>query len=185
MFREKIQNKIKSRDSKKGFIILIAIIISSLLVSMGMFIANVAYKELVLSSSNKASQQAFFVADSVMECALRHDIRGVGFRTDTDDRFSEDIVLNCNRHDFLEDQASFDDVDSATSVYYVSFADDTDGSEGLTDDEIVDQTTKAYAKVIVTKYKIGTPDDKTTIKVYGHNKYSGVGQVERAIEVEY
>jgi hypothetical protein len=65
----KRKNK-KIIKKEKGFVILIAIVISSLLVSLGMFIANIAYKELILSTSAKDSQKAFFVADSVMECAL-------------------------------------------------------------------------------------------------------------------
>lgn len=179
---------------------------------MGMFIANVAYKELILSTSSKSSQKAFFVADSVIECALRHDIRGPGFRIDggavaggTDDRSKTETALNCNGSTFLEeDESVFNEVSAngveATTVYYVSFGVDSnsDGfvndldlytdanSNGAYDDgEVSLQPQTAYAKLIVHKDRIGTVNDKTILKVFGHNKYSGVGQVERAIEVTY
>ncbi len=87
-------NYLNNNRKEKGFVILIAIVISGLLVSIGMFIANVAYKELLLSTSAKASQKAFFVADSVMECAMRHDIRKAGFWVTDSDSQSRDFICN-------------------------------------------------------------------------------------------
>jgi len=186
----KLKNK---KNNKKGFVILIAIVVSGLLVSLGMFIANVAYKELILSISGKASQQAFFVANSVIECALRHDIRGAGFRLDTTDpRTKAELALHCNNFIFKEEDYNANTApevsansDQATSVYFVSFAKDTDTDGVLDPAEISSQPDAPYAKVIVLKYKIGTVDDKTVIKVFGHNKYSGTGIVERGIKVNY
>ncbi len=192
---EKIYKKLKIGKKKKakGFIILIAIVVSSLLVSLGMFIANTAYKELMLSISGKASQTAFFVADSVMECALRHDIRGAGFKRNhnynhyaggADSRGPENLKMKCNGVDF--EPALFGLRNgNVMSRYFISFAVDTDGSGELEDIEINAQPAKAYAKLEVTKNFIGVGGDETIIEVHARNMHTGINLVERSIRVTY
>jgi len=63
------------KSHKKGFVILIAVVVSSLLLSLGAFIANIAVKEIQLSSSGRESQAAFYAADAALECALYQDLR--------------------------------------------------------------------------------------------------------------
>ncbi len=63
-------------STQKGFALLFAIIASSVLLSIGLGIWNIAFKELVLSSFGRESQVAFYVADSAIECALYHDFIG-------------------------------------------------------------------------------------------------------------
>lgn len=67
-----------TKQKNNGFVILFAILVSSiiLLISMGMF--NIIQKELVLSSYARESQRAFYAADSALECALYADIYGIG-----------------------------------------------------------------------------------------------------------
>jgi hypothetical protein len=177
---------------------------------MGLFISNIAYKELLLSSSTKASQQAFYVADSVMECALRDDIRGLIFDRAADDSRSENIDFHCNNKVFRgvnsgdEPKTEYGCKHNVATtcydgkfIYYVSFAesglDPTTGHVNIPASDIVKDA--PYAKVVFEKNNIGdlgellpdgtrNPDtkDRTIIKVYGHNKYSGLGLVERALE---
>ncbi len=64
---------------KKGFTLLFAVLISSLLLSIGIAILSVTLKQLLLSSSGRESQFAFFAADTGQECAKywdRHDVNG-------------------------------------------------------------------------------------------------------------
>ena len=60
-------------DTQKGFVILFAILISSviLLISVGIF--SVAQKEAILSSYSRESQRALYASDSALECALFHN----------------------------------------------------------------------------------------------------------------
>ena len=193
-----------SKSKKQGFVILIAIVVSALLVSMGIFISNIAYKELLLSTSTKSSQQAFYVADSVMECALKEDIRGTIFDNAPNRSRSDSIDFKCNNKTFVgvntggspktEYGCSYNPLNtcySGTFVYYISFADDSDNNGRISQQEIEADVDAPYAKVVFIKEKIGevgtppsptTPWDDTTIKVYGHNRYSGAGVVERALE---
>jgi len=61
----------------KGFVILFAVLISSmiLLVSVGIF--KSIQNEVILSSTARESQRAFYAADSALECALYVDLLGV------------------------------------------------------------------------------------------------------------
>ncbi|MBU2104031.1 pilus assembly PilX N-terminal domain-containing protein [Patescibacteria group bacterium] len=57
----------------RGFTLLIAVILTSVLLSVGLALLDVAYKQVVLSSTAKQSQTAFYAADSALECALYWD----------------------------------------------------------------------------------------------------------------
>jgi hypothetical protein len=69
--------KLKLQISKqKGFAMLFAVLVSSVLLSIGLSIFNLTVKELVLSSSGRESQFAFYAADTGAECALYWDLKG-------------------------------------------------------------------------------------------------------------
>ncbi|MDO8619986.1 MAG: hypothetical protein Q7R64_01395 [bacterium] len=59
----------------RGFTILFAVLIGSLLLSLGLFISQLSRKEITLSIAGKNSEMAFFAADTGIECALYWDIR--------------------------------------------------------------------------------------------------------------
>ncbi len=63
-----------SDTSRKGFVILFAILISSvmLLISVGIF--QISQKEAILSSFSRESQKALYAADSGIECTLYQDV---------------------------------------------------------------------------------------------------------------
>jgi hypothetical protein len=65
----------KKMKEMRGFTLLIALIVTGVLVSVGIALIDIAYKQLVLSSTAKSSQLAFYNADSALECALYHDQR--------------------------------------------------------------------------------------------------------------
>ncbi len=68
----------KSRVKRmSGYVILYALLISSVLLAISLGIANIAFKELAFSSTAKQSNVGFFAADTGMECALYAD-RTVG-----------------------------------------------------------------------------------------------------------
>ncbi|MEK7075414.1 MAG: pilus assembly PilX N-terminal domain-containing protein [Patescibacteria group bacterium] len=75
--------KTKKQKSKKGFTLLMATVISSLLLSIGISIYNITLKELILSSYGRNSQFAFYAADTGLECALYWNIKKDAFSTTT------------------------------------------------------------------------------------------------------
>lgn len=59
--------------SQRGFALLMALIFMSVMLSIGLTLGSLAYKQQVLASSAIESQYAFYAADSALECALYAD----------------------------------------------------------------------------------------------------------------
>lgn len=57
----------------RGFTLLIAVILSSVALSVGIALLDVAYKQVILASSARQSQTAFYNADTALECVLYWD----------------------------------------------------------------------------------------------------------------
>lgn len=58
---------------QRGFALLIALVLTSVVLALGMALLDIAYKQVVLASSAKNSQYAFYNADAALECALYYD----------------------------------------------------------------------------------------------------------------
>lgn len=59
----------------RGFTILLAALVSSVVLALGVAVFQIAYKQLTLSSIGRDSQHAFYAADTGAECALYWDAR--------------------------------------------------------------------------------------------------------------
>ena len=58
----------------KGYALILSIVVSSVVLSIGLSLLNIVQKELILSATGRDSQFAFYAADSGVECALYWDI---------------------------------------------------------------------------------------------------------------
>ncbi|MAF59284.1 MAG: hypothetical protein QF858_03585 [Candidatus Pacebacteria bacterium] len=67
----------------KGFTLLIAVLVTGLMLSIGIAIYGITSKEIVLSSIGRESQFSFYAADTGVECALYWDQKGGKFSTTT------------------------------------------------------------------------------------------------------
>lgn len=78
---------------KRGFALLFAVLASGVLLSIGLAIWNIAFREVLLSSFGRESQSAFYVADSAIECAFYWDfIKTNTFATSTNSSPSATIT---------------------------------------------------------------------------------------------
>jgi hypothetical protein len=59
--------------AKRGFALLISVIFMTVMLSFGLALSSLAYKQQILASSAVQSQYAFYAADSALECALFAD----------------------------------------------------------------------------------------------------------------
>ncbi len=66
---------IKKLKQNSGFALLMAIIITGMLLLISFVVADLAYKELILTSTGQQSQIAFYMADSGAECAMYWDLK--------------------------------------------------------------------------------------------------------------
>lgn len=69
-------------NTPRGFTLLIAVVLTSVLLSVGLALLDIALKQVTLSSTARQSQYAFYAADSAMECALYWDQQMNVFRWD-------------------------------------------------------------------------------------------------------
>ena len=60
-------------QKKKGFVILFAVTVSSLLLAIALGVMNIAYKEVKFGTNAKDTNDAFFAADTGIECAFLND----------------------------------------------------------------------------------------------------------------
>ena len=68
-----------STASMKGITLLVAVILTSVILSVALALLDIAYKQQLLASTAKQSQFAFYAADTVMECALYWDQQSNAF----------------------------------------------------------------------------------------------------------
>ncbi len=66
-------NFYRKQKKEEGFVILIAVLLSSLFLLLGSAIFMISIRELALSFGAKESQYAFYAADSGIECAVYWD----------------------------------------------------------------------------------------------------------------
>ncbi|MBI3573840.1 pilus assembly PilX N-terminal domain-containing protein [Candidatus Kaiserbacteria bacterium] len=59
--------------TQRGFTLLLAVLISSILIALGSAIFDIVAKQILLSSSGRESQFAFYAADTGIECGLYWD----------------------------------------------------------------------------------------------------------------
>lgn len=131
-----------SLQKNKGYTLLFAVLVSSLVLSVGISILNISRKEFLLSSSARESTSAFYAADSALECAVYQD--------DRYDRFSAGNFLTgaaCNNTGNI---AVITNSPSGVYTFDVNLND------------------ISCAKVTVTKYAVGNPIS-TSIESRGYN----------------
>ncbi len=154
--------------SRRGFTILFAVLIGSLLFSLGLFIARVSLKEITLATAGKNSEVAFFAADTGIECALYYDFRVSGTFPNSSGK-SMPPSINCNGapNPLLPESANST---SATSTFTLNFT--------------VGAKPAGCAIVLIGK----TTSGSTIIESRGRNEcgpQENPARVERALRVRY
>ena len=61
------------KKHSRGFALLISVIFMSVMLSLGIALASLGYKQTILASTATESQYAFYAADAALECALYAD----------------------------------------------------------------------------------------------------------------
>lgn len=61
------------KKTQRGFALLVAVIFMSVMLTLGLALGSLGYKQELLASSDIESQYAFYAADAALECALYAD----------------------------------------------------------------------------------------------------------------
>src|SRR5665811_273368 len=83
------------KNKNRGFALLISVIFMTVMLTFGLALGSLGYKQQVLASASIESQYAFYVADSVMECALYAD-QQQGLFTYTSNLLASAPVMTCD-----------------------------------------------------------------------------------------
>ena len=159
---------IKKIKKNRGFVILFAVTLSSILLAIALGVANIALKEIRFGTSAKDTNEAFFAADTGAECALFYDKSTGGvFITGTSPS------ITCNNGTFTANE-------SPTSYWKFVLT-------GLGSEE------KGCAKVTVDKTDLAPCNSLTCIVSKGYNDggndpglcVQGSNSIERQIELNY
>ena len=155
--------------------LLYAALVSSLLLAIGIAVFNINKKELLLSSTARESQVAFFAADVGTECALYHDFQNNAFNI-VSPSGSVDCVGSSNPVDTSAGDSNASDPD-AEGTYIREFSLDIDG----------DGPFGPCALVTVIKDVDSGGIKTTSIESLGQSSCDSTNQrrVERAIRTLY
>ena len=58
----------------KGFIVLIAVMVTTIILTIGMGVLNLALREFILANMGRDSVKAFYAADTGVDCAFNYDV---------------------------------------------------------------------------------------------------------------
>lgn len=147
--------------SQRGFALLIAVVLTSVVLALGMALLDIAYKQVLLSSSAKNSQYAFYNADSALECALYYDQQQGAF------------FYNSNYGGTIQ----------CSNIAVTSFAANQDGSARTTVFSIPCASGGTSADVTVIK----TPSNGTDIYANGYSSCDAnlPTRIERGLKAKY
>jgi len=198
-------------SQRGGYALMLSIVVSSIVLSIGISLLNIVQKELILSATGRDSQFAFYAADAGLECVLYWDIAEQAFPANL---LESDFVTgpfapggvgsDCGHTDFSvsgyggeiedvngdtqcvivdgEEVCSGERDDVATYTLTVTFTEDSEGSRGT------------CAIVDITKKDINADGEvETEVDAHGYNEecppdggvFTSPGLVERGIKVTY
>lgn len=172
------------RNRKKGIALFIAIIAVSAISLIIFSIADIAFKEQIITYSGKDSKIAFYAADSGLECALYHDVKREGFYFASNVSSPQIGNIICNENGITLTPDSVYGAQSATTTFSFNI----EWPEGY--------PAKSCAIVTISKNLVGAgPDIHTVIQSRGYNNNcgndtpnrvdAGNRNLERALEVSY
>jgi hypothetical protein len=175
-----MNKKTKIKNGNNGFVLFFSLIISTIVLSIISGIILIAYKELIISSTERESQKAFYSADTGAECALYWDIKHPlpGFEdisifpNSSDSTLPGTITNGCSQNNIniTSILVPAPTLTSATSTFSMDIS-----SSGVCVD------------VIVSKYVDSLGNEKTKIDSHGYNTCDTASnrRVERGIRITY
>ena len=173
------KNNSNQPQYSSGFTLLFAVIISSLLLSIGIAILDLALKQFSLTSTSQNSQVAFYAADDGLECALfwdRSAPEGSVFATSSySNLLTQTGAVTCNGSISTSSVSQLSPT-AATSTFWVFYATSTPYSSAPC----------AYVSVAKTG-STTSPQISTAVESYGYDICNPTNPniTERSIESNY
>ena len=163
--QKKCNNIVLIVNRDRGFTVLFAVIVSTLVLALGLGIVAITMKEIKLSGAGRDSELAFYAADSGLECAEYFDIAKSEFATST----NNPAHIMCNQQPIISTTTANGVSATSTFMMYMEY-------------NVTPTISKPCAEVTVSK--IGT---STVIDSRGYNTCELANQrrLERGYSVKY
>jgi hypothetical protein len=157
--------------TKGGYLMLFAVVLSSIVLAIGLGIVNIVNKGIILASSGRSSQFAFYAADTGIECALYWDRTHAGFGTTVFPTSTDSVIPTSGVTCVTEDIASTWTISNQTGT-----------TANTTFDLALNNGT--CTTVVIKKTESGFV---TTMESLGYNTCNTQSprRIERAIRVKY
>ncbi|MDQ5893202.1 MAG: hypothetical protein QG640_213 [Patescibacteria group bacterium] len=163
------------KNEKGGYTLLFAVLVSSIVLSIGISILTISRKEFLLSASARDSTSAFYAADSGLECAAYHDGAGDYFSTTTPDVVS----ISCAEYSPTESW-TFDLLADDGGLFVFSMPLGTSGSCAVVSvEKYFDDDDIATTRIISRGYNVGWDDVAKSCSEPSSRR------VERALQLTY
>lgn len=187
----------RTLKNNKGFTLLFAVIVSTLVLAVGGSIINIALKQVILSGVGRDSQYAFYAANTGIECALYWDITGTvtgvgGFATSSESRPSGPSgcagTVNIFDNKPLEEEGAEFDVEPDVDVDWTSDT-VTQSTFKLRNFKNIDNATLEYCADVIVYKAIDAAGlvSATRIQARGYNTCDTANprRIERGLEMRY
>jgi len=199
----KQKNKKENIFKKRGFTLLFAVLVSTLVLSVGASIISIALKQIILSGSARDSQFAFYAANTGIECALYLDIVGVdvsnGSATTTETVFATSTDSNspsigqpvkcADTSGIIIDNNDSDGIDSDGDLLPDDNwnLEDSNNSATTTFRALLGDDVSYCVDVSVSKYLDGDGRIKTIVNSRGYNTCdeNSKRRIERGLRITY
>ncbi len=187
--------KPKSLKNKKGFALLMAIILTSTLLLITYALTSITLKGLTLSYAGKDSELAFYAADTGVECAQYWDIRN-----DEEDQgafyTTPNTIIICNGNTIVGNGPNRSEVNTVPTQSTASFGTQITPTPAtvvslfqlcLKGSCTITPNKSGPCAIVTVKKEIAGVNIKTTIESRGYNtcNTASVQRFERALYVTY
>lgn len=162
-----------SKQRESGFTLFIAIVLTATLLLVSTGIITIAVREAFLTSANRHSQEAFYAADTALECAIYWDLKGSPDTGESAFSLTNPDGIECNGQTFAAD-------DSPDGII--------GGQDGMSQFTINFPPSTHCAEVRIIKRPPTSPlVPKTTIEALGYNDcdVNNPRRVQRSVGVSY
>lgn len=189
------ESSVFATNRNSGFAVLFAVLLASFLITLGISIFNISLKEILIATSARDSQVAYYIADSARECALYWDIKQGVFPACTDPK---DLIcanfLNVNGIVTPANSPYKVDITCNGNPYTLNFQkngltyttfNELNNSSILPDFFKASSTLSSpVSNISITKeFKLASTTVITTIETWGHNTGIIGRRVERGIKM--
>lgn len=168
--------------NKKGFVLLFAVVLVAIILAMSLGVSDMTLKELNFSTGARASNDAFYAADTGAECALYYLRNTVPSFTGPSQAFgvpTEDIITECNGVLVsLDEDEDGNNTNTGPWVFNITSLGESNNACALVTVIKENNTTTIISK----GYNVGyIPNDDDIPNCDSNNQ----NQLERVIEVRY